>query len=96
MAMMILTLKDGVTSDEIQKLKGVIEKFKRVKTVAVSVEHQMQPTSGTRPNFVHMANTLAWIIIDSASNGSVSSNDLDRANECLDQIIPYLNAGANP
>lgn len=31
-------------------------------------------------------NSLCWIIINSASQGYVSSNDLDFANECLDKV----------
>jgi hypothetical protein len=38
-------------------------------------------------------NSLAWIIIDSASKGYVSSNDLDFANDCLDKVQGQSNTG---
>lgn len=34
----------------------------------------------------HMANALAQMLLDAASKGYVSSNDLDYANESLDEI----------
>jgi len=37
-------------------------------------------------SLVQMINSLSWIIINAASDGYVSSNDVDFANECLDKI----------
>jgi|GEM_PF-5951228 len=39
---------------------------------------------------VTMVNSLANMLIDAASKGYVSGNDLDFANECLDKVIPLL------
>lgn len=38
-------------------------------------------------------NSLCWIIIEAASKGYVSSNDLDFANECLDKVQGQPNTG---
>lgn len=48
----------------------------------------VHPTGGTQ--LVSMVNSLANIIIESASEGCISSNDLDYANDCLDKVIPLL------
>ena len=40
--------------------------------------------------YVTMVNSLANMIIDAASKGYVSSDDLDYANDCLDKVIPHL------
>ena len=37
-------------------------------------------------SLIQMINSLSWIIINAASDGYVSSNDVDFANECLDKI----------
>lgn len=40
---------------------------------------------------VRMVNSLANIVIEAAGkNGSISSNDVDFANDCLDRIAPFL------
>ena len=38
-------------------------------------------------------NKLAWIIVEAASKGYVSSNDLDFANDCLDKVQGQSNTG---
>ena len=50
----------------------------------------VHPTGGTHSQLVSMVNSLANIIIESAGDGCISSNDLDYANDCLDVVIPLL------
>lgn len=53
-------------------------------------QQSVHPTGGTHSQLVSMVNSLANIIIESASEGCISSNDLDYANDCLDKVIPLL------
>lgn len=58
--------------------------------IAVSENISNATDSEKRPDFISMANSLANMLLEAASKGYVSSNDLDYANDCLDKVIPYL------
>ena len=49
-----------------------------------------QVTLVTLGELVQMLNSLGNIVIEAASKGYVSSNDLDFANDCLEKVIPLL------
>ena len=56
-------------------------------------QRQIAALLEVRAYFASMANRLAQIILDSHGRGYVTENDVDEANDVLDVVTPFLEAG---
>ncbi len=63
-----------------------VDEFEQILTAYEGEDEELKEWQVLAGKFASMANCLANILI----SGKITSNDIDLANEVLDEVIPYL------